>query len=243
MHPKTNFEPLSPKVVLGVAAHPDDLDFGASGTMASYAAQGARVYYLILTDGSKGTADLNTKSAKLIEMRRAEQQAAVDAIQGAGAEFLSYPDGMLEVTMDLKKDIVKVIRRLKPDVVITMDPSVLYSPERGFINHPDHRAAGQATIDAVFPLARDHLSFPELFAQGFEPHKTATLLLTNFDKSNFYVDISDTIEQKMSALAAHASQMTDLTGTQAMMRDFAAQSGAANGTSYAEGFMRIDVRG
>ena len=158
---------LKPKVVLGVAAHPDDLDFGASGTMAGFAKNGAAVHYLIVTDGSKGSSDTKLSSADLIKIREKEQRKAVKAIGGKSVTFLGYPDGELEVTMALKKDIVKVIRTLKPDVVITMDPSMLYSAKRGFINHPDHRAAAQATLDSVFPLARDHMVFPEILANGY----------------------------------------------------------------------------
>jgi LmbE family N-acetylglucosaminyl deacetylase len=237
------FQPLKPRVVLGVAAHPDDLDFGASATFAKFVAAGSKAYYLILTDGSKGTADKNLSVDELVKKRQAEQRAAGQALGLTDVFFLAYEDAALQVTLELKRDIVRVIRQLKPDVVVTMDPSVLYSAERGFINHPDHRAAGQATLDAVFPLARDHLSFPELAAEGLEPHKVGTLLLTNFDKQNYFVDVSDTIEKKMQALASHISQMHDLERTRGWMRDMAAQAGRHVGAQYAEGFMRIDVDG
>ena len=237
----TTFSELKPKIILGVAAHPDDLDFGASGALAAFAAAGASVYYLLLTDGSKGTADRNVASADLVKTRQDEQRAAVQAIGAKDVEFLDYPDGGLEVTMDLKRDIIKAIRTIKPDVVVTMDPSVLYSADRGMINHPDHRAAGQATLDAVYPLARDHLSFPELFEAGYEPHKVATVLLINFNQQNYTVDITNTIDLKMQALEAHSSQMADLAKTQAIMRDLASQLGAASGYTYGEGYMRIDI--
>ncbi len=235
------FPPLTPKIVLGVAAHPDDLDYGASGSLAAFAAAGAEVYYLLLTDGSKGTADREVASADLVKTRQEEQRAAVKHIGGKDVQFLDYPDGRLEVTMDVKRDIIKAIRSIKPDVVVTMDPSVLYSADRGMINHPDHRAAGQATLDAVFPLARDHLSFPELFEAGFEPHKVSTILLINFNEQNYTVDISQTIDLKMKALEAHSSQMADLQKTQAMMRGVASQIGNSSGYQYGEGFMRIDI--
>jgi LmbE family N-acetylglucosaminyl deacetylase len=235
------FPALTPKIVLGVAAHPDDLDFGASGTLAKYAAQGAQVYYLLLTDGSKGTEDRSLTPAQLTAMRREEQRAAIKAVGGTDVEFLNYPDGMLEVTMDLKRDIVKAIRTLKPEVVVTMDPSMLYDVSRGFINHPDHRAAGQATLDAVFPLARDHLSFPELFAAGYEPHKVSTVLLVNFNKSNYHEDITGTLETKFAALAAHASQISDMSSVREIFTRMAAATGAKAGCKYAESFQRIDV--
>lgn len=236
------FEPLKPKVVLGIAAHPDDLDFGAAGTMAKFASEGAEVYYLILTDGSKGSEDPEMTAEKLTKIREAEQRDAVSVIGGKGVTFLGHPDGLLEVTMDLKKEIVKEIRTRKPDVVVTMDPSVLYSPNRGFINHPDHRAAGQATLDAVFPLARDHMSFPDLFEQGFKPHKVKTVLLVNFETSNFYMDISDTFDKKIAALKAHASQIKDIDQVEVWMRQNSAKAGGQIGRTFAEPFERIDVR-
>jgi LmbE family N-acetylglucosaminyl deacetylase len=233
---------LKPKVVLGVAAHPDDLDFGASGTMSGFAKNGADVHYLIVTDGSKGSSDPKLTSAELIKMREEEQRNAVKAIGGKSVTFLGYPDGMLEVTMALKKDIVKVIRTLKPDIVITMDPSMLYSSERGFINHPDHRAAAQATLDSVFPLARDHMVFPELFADGYLPHKTPTVLLTNFDNNNFVVDITDTFQDKIAALKAHASQVGDIDEVEKWLGQMAEMIGKPSGYKYGEGFVRIDLR-
>jgi LmbE family N-acetylglucosaminyl deacetylase len=233
---------LKPKVVLGVAAHPDDLDFGASGTMAGFAKDGADVHYLIITDGSKGSSDPKLSSAELIKMREKEQRSAVEAIGGKSVTFLGYPDGELEITMALKKDIVKVIRTLKPDIVITMDPSMLYSAKRGFINHPDHRAAGQATLDCVFPLARDHMVFPELFADGYLPHKTSTVLLTNFDSNNFVVDITETFPDKLAALKAHASQVGNIDEVKEWLSEIAGMIGKPSGYKYAEGFIRIDIR-
>ena len=235
------FEPLKPSVVLGVAAHPDDLDFGSSGTMAKFAQDGADIYYLLLTDGSKGSHDKSLSSEELIKIRQEEQRTALLALGGKGVTFLDYPDSGLYVTQELKKDIVKEIRRLKPDVVITIDPTVIYSINRGFINHTDHRAAGQATIDAVFPLARDHLTFPELEQQGLEPHKVKTLLLTNFDQSNYYVDISDTLDKKFTALKSHASQIRDFETIKDRFSQMAAATGKKAGYKYAEGFMRLDI--
>lgn len=236
------FPNLKPKIVLGIAAHPDDLDFGASGTMAGFAKAGAEVHYLILTDGSKGSADRKILSPELVKIREAEQRAAVDIIGGKSVQFLGYPDGGLEVTLKLKKQIAKVIRAIKPEVVITMDPSMLYSAKRGFINHPDHRAAGQATLDAVFPLARDHLSFPELYAEGYEPHITPTVLLINFDNRNFAVDITETFETKIAALRAHASQVSNLDEVRGWLTAMSSEVGQEYGYKLAEAFVRIDIR-
>lgn len=236
-----DFKPLMPRVVLGIAAHPDDLDFGAGGTLAKYAQAGAAVHYLILTDGSKGSENKSVTSEELTKIRHAEQEAAAEIIGDPHVTFLDYPDGGLEITMELKQAIVKVIRTVKPDVVITLDPATLYSPGRGFINHPDHRAAGQAALDAVFPLARDHLSFPELYAAGYEPHKVKTVLLTNFDKGNYSIDISAAMPTKLDMLKAHASQISDLDSTKQWVESMASQLGKAHDYDYAESFVRLDV--
>lgn len=234
------FPPLQPKIILGVAAHPDDLDVGAGGALAHYASQGAEVHYLIVTDGGKGSDDPAMTSAQLTKIRHAEQQVALEAIGGKSVTFLDYPDGELEVTMQLKRELVKAIRTIKPDTVITMDPSVLYVANKGIINHPDHRVVGQATLDAVFPLARDWLTFPELATEGYEPHKTKSLLLINFDTANFSVDISDSIETKNNALKAHASQFGDLSELR-WVQEMAEVQGKLAGYKYAEGFIRIDI--
>jgi LmbE family N-acetylglucosaminyl deacetylase len=236
-----DFQPLHPKVILGVAAHPDDLDVGAGGTLAHFASQGAEIHYLILTDGGSGSDDPLATSAELVTIRRKEQQAGLEIVGGTSITFLDGPDGQLEISLDLKREIVKVIRQIKPDTVITMDPTVVYSAQNGIINHPDHRAAGQATLDAVFPLARDRLSFPELYDQGYQPHKVATVLLVNFSTSNFSVDITNTLDKKIEAIEAHVSQFADHS-VSTWVKEFAHEQGKVAGYELAESFVRIDVR-
>lgn len=230
-----------PGVVLGVAAHPDDLDFGAAATLAHWAKQGSSIYYLIVTDGSKGSADPQATSGQLIQVRRQEQLAAAKIVGAADVFFLDYEDSMLELTNNLKRDITRYIRRLKPDVVITMDPTFIYSESNNFINHSDHRVVGQATLDAVYPLARDRLTFPELLDEGLAPHKTRIILLTNFDRHDCYIDVSETIDKKLAALAAHTSQMPNLEDTQARIKQLASRLGEEAGYAYAEAFLRIDI--
>jgi LmbE family N-acetylglucosaminyl deacetylase len=238
---KTEFVP---KIVLGIAAHPDDLDFAASGSMSKWAKLGSKVYYLILTDGSKGTDDRSMTGKQLTKIREAEQRAAAKIIGAKDVFFLNYPDAMLEVTMDLKKDIVRIIRKLKPDTVITTDPTVLYTLNWGFVNHSDHRAAGQAAIDAVFPLARDFLVFPELVTrEKLEPHKVRNLLLVNFTNSNLVVDISSTINQKIEALKAHKSQISNSPELSKMIKERSSQAGADAGYKYGERFIKIELMG
>jgi LmbE family N-acetylglucosaminyl deacetylase len=235
------FPVLKPKVVLGVAAHPDDLEFTAAGTMAKYITEGAKGYYFILTNANKGTEDRTVEPDQLRDTRRAEQRRAGEILGLTDVFFGDYDDGCLECCRDVKRDIARIIRTVRPDVVITMDPSLLYSAEYGYVNHPDHRATGQATLDAVYPLARDHLSFPELLAEGLEPHKTSTVLLVNFERQNYHVDISSHLETKLQALGAHASQLSDPSAACDMVRGWAERVGAQAGVRYAEGFVRIDV--
>jgi LmbE family N-acetylglucosaminyl deacetylase len=232
---------LKPKVVLGVGAHADDLDFGSSGSIAKLVQEGADAYYLIITDGSKGSDDYHTSSADLIKLRREEQRAAGKKLGLKDVIFLEYEDGMLEISLQLKKDIVRVIRQLKPEAVFCFDPSMLYDENRGFINHPDHRAAGQATLDAVFPLARDHLSFPDLYADGLEPHKVKTVLMTNFVKQNYMFDVSDMLDTKFAALAEHKSQVPDIASVRQYFTQMAAKLGEPYGVKHAEGFLRLDL--
>ena len=236
------YSKLTPSVVLGVAAHADDLDYYAGGTMATFAGQGAKVYYLILTDSGKGSSDRSMTPENLRDIRREEQRHAAKLLGVTDVFFCDYPDGMLENTTAVKQDIVRIIRQVKPDVVVTLDPTVLYIPEQGLINHPDHRAAGQATLDATYPLARDHMTFPELLKDGYEPHNTPTVLLTSFDsdRANFAVDISDTIDQKFGALGAHTSQLSVQDMKQTLRAD-ASKAAAKYGCAYAESFIRIDV--
>lgn len=194
---------IQSRIILAVGAHPDDIDFYASGTLADFIEQGATVFYLVLTDGSKGTEDASLTPEQLRDMRQDEQHAAAKLIGVRDVFFLEYPDGLLENTTDLKRDIVRHIRQLKPDTVITLDPTMVYSIEQGQINHPDHRAAGQAVLDAVYPLARDHLIFPDL---KLEPHKVAQIVLCNSPNPNFTVDITKRQPLKQQILAAHTSQ-------------------------------------
>jgi LmbE family N-acetylglucosaminyl deacetylase len=232
-----------PSVVLCVAPHPDDMDFLAAGTVAAWTAQGAEVYYLILTNGNKGSSDLNASPEILADLRRQEQREAAKILQLRDVFFCDYNDGELEVTMDVKRDIARIIRQVRPDTVITMDPTMIYDIERRHINHPDHRAAGQSVLDAVFPLARDHLSLPELYTdEGLQPHKVSTILLTRYDRHNCFVDISDTIDSKIQALAAHSSQFDDLEAIKRVVRAMAGEIGHQAGVRHAEGFVRIDIR-
>ena len=223
-----------------MAAHPDDIEFSASGTVAKFISEGAEVYYYILTNANKGSADRSLSPDQVRDMRRGEQHEACRILGVKDVFFGEYEDGLLEVTPQLKCDIVRAIRQVKPHVVITMDPTEVYSVGIGIVNHTDHRAAGQATLDAVYPLARDYFSFRDLCdVEKLEPHKVKTVLMTNFGKQNYYIDISPQLETKLQALAAHKSQVGDAAFEH--VRRMAAEAGRHVGAEYAEGFMRLDI--
>lgn len=233
-------------ILLAIGAHPDDLEAIAGGTVAKLAHQGAEVYYLILTDGCRGTADPTVVPEDLVAARRQEQLAAAELLGVREVFFLDNKDCELQAGQELEKTIVSYIRQLKPDVVLTFDPTMLYDAELQMVNHPDHRVCGQAVIDAVFPLARDCLSYPELVnteSQPLQPHKVKTLLLSNSERQQYFVDISDTIDLKIRALASHTSQMPAMQDDISFFRDQAADLGDKLDCEYAEGFVRLDIRG
>lgn len=232
---------LKPKIVLAIGAHPDDLEFGASGSVGKWISDGAEVHYLICTDASKGSDDLEITTAHLIELRRDEQRAACKILGVKTVTFLDNEDGITSASNELKRDIAREIRRVKPDTVVAQDPKQLYDASFGYINHNDHRNVGLAAMDAVYPLARDHLSFPELMAEGFEPHKVADLLfMGGIGDHNFIVDISQTYEIKLKALGAHASQI-DISEPPVWMDMISRSLGAEGGFERGEGFIRLNM--
>ena len=194
-----------PRRALVVAAHPDDADFGAAGTAYLWSQQGWEFYYLVCTDGSKGSDDESIPQAQLIEMRRREQRDAAAILGVKDVFFLDHVDGELTPGRALLGDVVRVIRRVRPHAVFTHDPETVIVND-AFINHADHRATGLAAIDAVYPAARDRLNFPEQIAAGLQTHKVAQIYIWGSPKANFEVDITDVIAKKVEALVAHTSQ-------------------------------------
>jgi LmbE family N-acetylglucosaminyl deacetylase len=190
--------------ILVIAAHPDDAEFGAAGSVAHWVAQGRSVAYVICTSGEKGTSDRSISAEALKRIREQEQQAAADLLGVRRVEFLGYPDQGLEDEPRFRKHIVRVIRTYRPHTVISTDPY------RRYLWHRDHRIIGQVVLDAVFPFARDHAAYPDLLAQGFEPHKVKELLFFGAEDINYYIDIAGTFDKKVAALKCHASQMREL---------------------------------
>lgn len=235
---------MNKKVILVVAAHPDDPEFGCGGTVAKYISEGATAYYLICTNGARGSRGNDIKSEKLINNRKKEQLAAAKVIGAKEVFFLDHSDGELEADLYLKEEIVKFIRKIKPDVVITHDPNWIYEvgEDFSFINHNDHRKTGTATLDAIYPLARDLSSFPEHMKLGLEPHKVLEILLISFSNSNFYIDISDFFEIKYQSILKHKSQVDEPKIIKIWLEKRLGELGKQAKCNYAEGFIRLILR-
>jgi LmbE family N-acetylglucosaminyl deacetylase len=203
------------------------------GSAARWIDEGATVTYCIVTNGAAGSNDPNQDLAELIKIRAAEQRAACAVLGITDVLFLGYADGTLQPTLELRRELTRIIRQLKPDRVVIGDPTaVLYGDE--YINHPDHRAAAEAGLYAVFPSAVTRPIFPELLAEGYEPHQVKELYITGTEKPNIYVDISATLDRKIEALRCHKSQLDP--GDGQWVRDWAAESGKAADLAYAEAF-------
>lgn len=228
------------KKFLAIFAHADDADYGCGGTFLKWLKMGAKGSIVIVTNGDKGTNDQTLTPIELAELRRQEQLAASKFLGLENTWFLDYPDAHLEIDQGLKKNLVKIIREYKPDVVFTWDPSMFYSLKRNFINHPDHRAVGQAALDAIFPMARDFLTFGELQNEGLTTHAVTDVFLYNFDKPNFLVDITPRVEDKLKLLSFHKSQI-DIVAAEKSVRSWNRVLGKKIGVTYAEGFIHIDL--
>ena len=198
--------PAGPKRIAVIFAHPDDAEFICAGTVARWAAEGHEISYVLLTSGDKGSDDPAVTPEQLVATREAEQRAACDILGVRDIVFLRYPDAMLVPDLAMRRELVRVIRHLKPDVVVCQDPTVRWV-DQDYLNHPDHRAAGEATLDAIYPAARDRMTFPELLAEGLEPHKVTELYLAGAKDPDVAIDITDHLDTKLEALRAHASQI------------------------------------
>ena len=221
--------------VLVVTAHPDDPDFGAGGTVARLVREGRSVVYVIVTNGDKGSGDRTMTPERLTGIRREEQRAAAHALGVDHVEFLGYPDGEVEDTRDLRRDITRQIRRWRPELIITQNPRRTYNL---YASHRDHRITAGAVLDCVYPLARDHMAFPELLP-AYEPHKVREIYLMQWESPALVLDITATIDLKLKALACHASQVPDFPAVEARVRDRAREVGAPHGYAYAASFDRI----
>jgi LmbE family N-acetylglucosaminyl deacetylase len=220
-----------------VTPHPDDAEFGVAGTVARLTKEGKQVVYVVCTNGDKGTSDRTMKPEKLAEIREKEQSAAAKLLGVKEVVFLRYPDQGLEDNHDFRRNLVRVIRRFKPFAVATADPY------RKYMWHRDHRVAGIVALDAVFPYSRDHLSYPELLDEGLEPHKVREMWFWGAEEPNYRLDITDTVDIKMAALACHQSQVGDIPPEmRSRMKDFARMNAKGEAFEYGEAFFRIEMR-
>ena len=232
-------QPLDRALV--IFSHPDDAEFGSAAAIAALTAAGARVDYVVTTDGGKGTEDPAVTSAQLTRLREAEQRAAADVLGVSEIVHLGYPDGYLEPTLGLRRDLVRQIRRFRPDLVIAQNP-VRRMDGNPFAGHPDHLATGEATMAAVYPAARDRLNFPELVhEEGLEPWKVRQVLVTGVERPNLFLDVSSTFEIGLQAIFCHASQITDAAYVEERMRQGAAAAGEPAGLPLANAFLSIVI--
>ena len=230
----------TPSRVLVVAAHPDDIEFGAAGTIARWVAEGVRVDYLVFTRGDKGSSDPKVDPTELARVREAEQRAAAAEIGVAGVEFLDEPDGQVVASLALREVVTRAVRRLQPEIVMSHDPTVLFVNNE-WVNHPDHRAVGEVVVDAVFPTARDPLNFPQHLAEGLAAWKVSELFLWSTNEANQLADIGETLDAKVRALARHTSQFAEFDEIERWVRFRAQELGERAGYPAAEAFRRVTL--
>jgi LmbE family N-acetylglucosaminyl deacetylase len=202
--------PNEPRRVMGIFAHPDDPEFFAGGSLARWAAEGAQVTLVLVTSGDKGSEDPEMTGERLIAIREDEERAAATSLGAKDVIFLRVPDGEVFHTLELRRELSRLIRLKQPDTVVTCDPTAFWYGN-GYINHPDHRAVGEVTMAAVFPTARDRLNFIELERdEGLVTHKVRYLYLAGPAEPTHFVDVTDHIETKIAALREHKSQIKDM---------------------------------
>jgi len=233
----SNAKEYFPKSAMSIHAHPDDQDFTVSGTLAKWSRAGCEIVSVIITSGDSGSNDVAKNldyKPELARIREAEQRAANELLGIKETVFLHYPDGELEPSLSLRKDLTRVIRQYKPEVVVTGNPEAWFYGNE-YVNHPDHRAAAQAACEAVFPSAGTRLIFADLLAAGYDPHNVKRLYIHGVDKPDTWVDIGETIQLKIDALKQHVSQV-DTHDVDKWMRDWAREDGKAQGLEYAESY-------
>ena len=228
---------------LVIAAHPDDVDFGSAGTVARWTDAGIEVVYCVVTDGDAGGSDPSVSRSDLAARRRGEQTEAARQVGVLDLRFLGYPDGQVEATLGLRRDLARVIRQVRPDRVVSPSPERNYV--RPGISHPDHRAVGSAALDAVYPDARNPLAFPDLLsAESLEAWTVREVWISGASAPTHYVDVTRTFPRKIAALRAHVSQVSGRDGLEDFLRGrlawAAAQAGLPEG-SLAEGFQVLDT--
>lgn len=230
-------EPKPPKSAMAIHAHPDDQEFTIAGTLAKWARAGCEIVTVLITSGDAGSnekTEPHITRQDLARIREQEQRRACDVLGVKHLELLHYPDGTLQPTIELRRDLTRLIRKYKPEVVICGDPTVRFYGN-SYLNHPDHRAAADATLDAVFPSAGTKFIFPELRDEGYEPHEVSKVFIHGSDKPDTYIDISSVIDIKIAALKEHKSQLHDWDPSE-MLKEWAKEEGKARGLEAAEAY-------
>ena len=229
--------------ILVVTAHPDDVDFGLAGTVATWTDQGIEVIYCVVTDGDAGGFDPSVPRTEIPSIRRAEQEAAAKVVGVSDVRFLGYPDGRLMVSLDLRRDIAREIRRVQPQRVVCQSPERNW--QRIYASHPDHMAAGEAAICAVYPDARNEFTFTELLRdEGLGAHAVPETWVMGSPQPDHFVDITATIDRKIAAIRAHESQMTDADAMEERVRGWTAMTAKAGGLPegrHAEAFQVVNT--
>jgi LmbE family N-acetylglucosaminyl deacetylase len=230
-----------PKRVMVIMAHPDDPEFFTGGTIALWTRAGVEIIYLILTNGNKGSDDPEMTPEQLTKLRQDEQRTAASLLGVKTIIFLDEPDGELRATLQLRQQVVRQLRLHRPDAVICPDPSAYFFGDR-YLNHPDHRAAGQVALEAIFPAARNPMYHPELLEEGLLPHPIHEIYLAGAAQPNRWVDITDVMEVKAQAIRSHTSQLPDPEGSLERVRRRAEAVDEYGRSVYREAFHYLKIR-
>ncbi len=235
------------KVAMVIFAHPDDAEFACAGTVALWAREGWNVYYIVCTNGAGGgpdnATDVGPAAQQAIRETRMREQQAVGEILGLKEViFLDYPDGLLQPSIELRRDLVRLLRHYQPTRVVCQSPDRTWTPTFNIRrHHPDHLAAGQAALAAIYPASQNPWDFPELLEEGLRPHKVSEIYISGAPVLNYFVDISATIDLKVAAIGAHASQHINNPDMESRVRNFSAEQGKKYGVAYAEEFHRTEI--
>jgi LmbE family N-acetylglucosaminyl deacetylase len=230
-------EPTAPARVMAIHAHPDDQEFTIGGTLAKWARAGSEIVSVCITSGDAGSnekTDPQMTKEELMRIREEEQRNACRVLGVKEVVFLCHPDGILQPTIPLRRDLTRLIRKYRPDAVICGDPTVRFYGN-SYMNHPDHRVAADVALDAVFPSAGTRLIFPELLSEGLEPHQVKKVFIHGSEKPDTFIDIRETIEIKIAALKEHRSQLGDWDPSE-MLKEWAREEGKARGLQAAEAY-------
>jgi LmbE family N-acetylglucosaminyl deacetylase len=241
---RSTSEPSVPACAMSIHAHPDDQEFTVGGTLAKWAAAGSRIVTVCITSGGAGSNQStppDVTRAGLATLREAEQRRACQVLGVAEVAFLGYEDGVLEPSIELRRDLTRLIRQYQPEAVVCGDPTVRFYG-KSYLNHPDHRAAADVALDAVFPSAETRLIFPELLEEGLKPHHVTRVFLHGSPRPDTFVDISGTLDLKLAALREHKSQVGDWDPGE-MLRAWAREQGKSRGLAAAEAYRLMVLEG